>query len=78
MRPALQPAAAPGAGVDDLDQWLADFSACDLAYLLHFYKHDEKLPFRSFWRDGQPLMPAKPIPEFHPTKWLARTDGIVV
>jgi hypothetical protein len=66
------------AGVHDLDQWLADFSACDLAYLLHFYKHNEKQPFRSFWRDGQPLMPPKPIPEFHPTRWLSRTEGIVV
>ncbi len=66
------------AGVHDLDQWLADFSACDLAYLMHFYKHDEKLPFRSFWRDDQPLMTPRAIPEFQPTKWLSRSDGIVV
>lgn len=66
------------AGVHDLDQWLADFSACDLAYLLDFYKHNQKRPFRSFWRDGQPLMSPRPIPAFQPTRWLSRTDGIVV
>ncbi len=66
------------AGVTDLDQWLADFSACDLAYLLHFYKTGDKAPFRSFWRDGQPRMEPLPIPAFQPTRWLARTKGIVV
>jgi len=66
------------AGVHDLDQWLADFAACDLAYLLHFYKHDEKRPFREFWRDGQPLLTPLDIPDFTPTRWLSRYDGVVV
>lgn len=66
------------AGVHDLDGWLADFSACDLAYLLHFYKHSEKRPFRSFWKDGQPLLAPLAIPAFEPTRWVSRWDGVVV
>jgi hypothetical protein len=65
-------------GVHDLDQWLADFSACDLAYLVHFYRHGEKLPFRSFWRGGQPTMVPAPIPPFQPTRWVARSEGVVI
>lgn len=65
-------------GVEDLDQWLADFSRCDFAYLRHFYATGEKKPFRSFWRDGTPLLTPSPIPDFRPTRWLARSDGIVV
>ena len=41
-------------GVFDLDQWLADFAACDFAYLRHVYTAGEKRPFRSFWKDGTP------------------------
>lgn len=66
------------AGIDDLDQWVADFSACDVAYLLHFYKTGEKPAFRSFWRDGTPLQTALPIPAFRPTRWLSRYEGTVV
>jgi hypothetical protein len=66
------------AGVHDLDQWLADFSACDLAYLVHFYDTGTKAPFRSFWKPDAPPVTPRPIPEFHPTKWLWRWDGVVV
>jgi len=66
------------AGVFDLDQWLADFAACDFAYLRHFYKTGEKRPFRSFWKDERPLLKPLAIPEFQPTRWLARWQGIVV
>ncbi len=65
-------------GVRDLDQWLADFAACDFAYLRHFYATQEKRAFRSFWRDGTPLLEPKPIPAFHPTSWHSRWQGIVV
>ena len=65
-------------GVHDLDQWLADFAACDLAYLVHFYATGEKPPFRSFWKDGQPRLQPLPIPDFHPTKWVSRWEGIVI
>ncbi|MDX2089512.1 MAG: hypothetical protein SFX73_16785 [Kofleriaceae bacterium] len=66
------------AEVFDLDQWIADFAACDVAYLMHFYKTGEKLPFRTFWKDGAPILPPKPIPEFQPTTWISRFDGTVV
>ena len=66
------------AGVRDLDQWVADFAACDAAYLMHFYKTGEKRPFRAFWKAGSPILAPLPIPEFHPTQWLSRFDGTVV
>lgn len=65
-------------GVHDLDQWVADFAACDAAYLLHFYRTGEKRPFRSFWRSGAAPLPPRAIPDFHPTRWLSRSDGTVV
>ena len=66
------------AGVHDLDQWVSNFAACDADYLMHFYKTGEKPPFRTFWRDQAPLVPALPIPEFRPTRWLSRYQGTVV
>lgn len=66
------------AGVVDLDQWLADYAACDFAYLDHFYRTGEKREFRSFWKDGQPLLQPLPIPKFHPSKWTSRWQGVVV
>lgn len=66
------------AGVHELDQWVADFAACDCAYLMHFYRTGEKLPFRSFWKSGAPILAPKEIPEFHPTQWLSRFDGTVI
>lgn len=65
-------------GVHDLDQWLADFAACDLAYLCHFYTTGEKRAFRSFWQQGQPLLAPLAIPEFEPTRWVSRWQGVVV
>ena len=66
------------AGVRDLDQWMADFAACDSAYLMHFYRTGEKIPFRQFWREGQPVIEPLEIPEFQPTRWLSRNDGVVI
>lgn len=66
------------AGVHDLDQWLSDYAACDFAYLVDFYRTGQKKPFRSFWRAGAPLLTPRPIPDFHPTKWVSRWEGIVV
>jgi hypothetical protein len=65
------------AGVNDLDQWLSDFAACDIAYLLHFYRTGEKREFRSFWRDGCPLLTALEIPAFQPTKWVTRSGTVI-
>ena len=66
------------AGVHDLDQWVADFAACDCAYLMHFYQTGEKRPFRSFWAEGSPILTALPIPPFHPAAWVSRSGGTVV
>lgn len=65
-------------GVHDLDQWLSDFAACDFAYLRHYYVTGERRPFRSFWKDGQPLLTPLPIPPFRPTRWISRWEGIVI
>ena len=61
----------------DLDQWVSDFAACDCAYLMHFYTTGEKREFRSFWKDGAPLVPPQSIPEFQPTKWISRWGTVV-
>lgn len=66
------------AGVRDLDGWLSDYSACDFAYLIDVYKSGVKKPFKSFWKDGAPRLEPKPIPRFVPTRWVSRSDGIVV
>ena len=66
------------AGVLDCDQWLADFHACDFKYLRTFYKTGEKKPFRSFWIDGTPQLAPLDIPDFQPTRWVTRWQGIVV
>ena len=58
-------------------QWLANFAACDIAYLLHFYKTGEKRAFRSFWTEGAPLVVPLAIPDFHPTKWVARSGTVI-
>jgi hypothetical protein len=66
------------AGIHDLDQWLADFAACDFAFLRHFYATGERRPFRSFWRESQPPLSPLPVPPFQPTQWKSRYEGIVV
>ena len=66
------------AGVRDLDQWMADFAACDAAYLMHFYRTREKKPFFDFWEDGAPIVKPLTVPHFQPEKWVSRADGIVV
>jgi len=66
------------AGVTDVDQWLSDFSACDVAYLMHFYRTGEKPPFRDFWMDGTDLLTPLAIPEFRPERWVARWGGVVI
>lgn len=66
------------AGVFDLDGWLSDYAACDFAYLLDLYRTGVRKPFKSFWQDNAPILQPKPIPRFQPTRWVARTTGIVV
>jgi hypothetical protein len=65
------------AGVRDLDQWLANFAACDVAYLMHFYRTGEKRAFRSFWNDHADGLTPLEIPVFRPTKWISRSGTVI-
>ena len=65
------------AEVYDLDQWLANFAACDIAYLMHFYRTGEKRPFRSFWSDSASALTPLTIPAFRPTKWISRSGTVI-
>ena len=65
------------AGVHDLDQWLADFAACDIAYLLHFYRTGSKREFRSFWVPNARALTPIAIPSFTPTRWVSRAGTVI-
>ncbi|MFM9059040.1 MAG: hypothetical protein ACKOSQ_07950 [Planctomycetaceae bacterium] len=71
-------AALREAGVTAFDQWLADYSACDLAFLRHLYVTGERREFRRFWLAGQPLIEPLAIPPFTPRCWRRRTQAIVL
>lgn len=64
--------------IHDLDQWLADYSASDLAYLAHFYRTGEKADFSQFRSTGAPLLEPLPVPPFTPQRRVFRSDGIVI
>jgi hypothetical protein len=57
---------------------MADFAACDTAYLMHFYRTGEKRPFREYWREGMPRLEPLAIPRFQPVRWVSRADGVVI
>jgi hypothetical protein len=65
-------------GITDLDRWLSDLTASDLAYLLHYYRTGERKSVREFFMEGTPLIQAIPIPHFRPAKWVFRSDGVVI
>jgi hypothetical protein len=65
-------------GATEIDQWLSDFSTCDMDYLHHFYRTGEKRNFREFWRENGPCLSPRPIPSFRPTSRVPRSDGIVI
>ena len=64
-------------GVSGLDQWLADYAECDIAYLTHFYRTGRKRSFRSFLREGMPIMKPRRIPKFTPKFWGGRTGDVI-
>lgn len=66
------------AGITDIDPWFCDYTACDQAYLLHFYRTAEKRDFNTFWRTHAPRIEPKTIPVFTPTRRSFRMDGIVI
>ena len=59
-------------------QWLADYSACDLAFLRHLYLNGERRPFRDFWQADRPLIEPLAIPPFTPRRWRRRDQPIVL
>ncbi len=65
-------------GIMDIDPWFSDYTACDQAYLLYFYRTGEKRAFHSFWAADAPLVKARTIPPFVPTRRAFRMDGIVI
>ena len=66
------------AGIADIDPWFSAYTACDQAYLVHFYLTGEKGNFRTFWPDSaRPIQP-QPIPPFKPVRRAFRMDGIVI
>jgi hypothetical protein len=65
-------------GITGLDQWLSDYTACDMAYLEHYYRTGEKREFSVFWRDKTSLLEPKPVPAFTPAQRRFRSDGIVI
>ena len=65
-------------GITDLDQWLSDYTACDMAYLKHYYRTGEKKDFLTFWQENTPHIHRRPVPPFTLTKRSMRCDGIVI
>jgi hypothetical protein len=66
------------AGITTLDGWFSDYTACDQAYLVHFYRTGEKRNFQEFWREGCPRVEPKPVPPFTPVQRSFRRDGVVI
>ena len=65
-------------GIVDIDGWFCDYTACDMAYLMYYYRTGEKRAFLNFWRDGTPAIEPKAVPRFVPVKPVFRLDGIVI
>jgi hypothetical protein len=66
------------AGIRSVDQWFSAYSACDQAYLLHYYRTGEKRAFRSFWPKTVSLVEPKPARPFKPVRRTFRMDGVVI
>jgi hypothetical protein len=66
------------ARIDGIESWFSAYSACDQAYLLHFYRTGEKKDFHSFWADNVLIVQPKPIPPFTPQRRTFRMDGVVI
>jgi hypothetical protein len=65
-------------GITELDDWFSRYSACDQAYLLHYYCTGQKADFWSFWQDKVIPIPAKPVPSFTPVRRRFRLNGVVI
>lgn len=65
-------------GIVDIDQWMSDYTHCDMAYLQHYYRTGETKEFVSFWREHAALVKPRPVPDFVPSKRVMRGDGLVL
>ena len=65
-------------GITSIEQWFADYAACDAAYLRHYYLTGEKREFLSFWQHGTAAIRALPVPPFATIRRSLRGDGIVI
>jgi len=65
-------------GITGVDQWLSDYTACDMAYLLHYYRTGDKREFRGFWKDNTARVTPRPVPPFTPVRRVFRQDGVVI
>src|SRR5580658_8947598 len=50
-------------GITDVDEWFADYAACDAAYLRHYYVTAERREFLSFCRNGTSRLQAQAVPQ---------------
>ena len=66
------------AGITDVDAWFSAYTACDQAYLIHFYRTGDKGDFQTFWPKMPPPVIPQSIPLFKPTRRAFRMDGIVI
>ena len=66
------------AGITGVDHWFSDYSAYDMAYLLHYYRTGERLGIAALWRDSTPLMEPKRATAFTPVKRVFRMEGLVI
>jgi hypothetical protein len=65
-------------GITAVDQWFSDYTACDAAYLRHYYCTGTKKEFLSFWRDNTPLLESRAVPPFTPASLTSHLGGIVI
>ena len=65
-------------GITAVDQWYSDYTACDAAYLRHYYRTGTKREFLSFWRDNTPILEPIAVPQFTPARQTSHLGGIVI
>jgi hypothetical protein len=66
------------AEVAGLDQWFSDYTACDMAYLKHYYESGEKKSVQSFWKDNTELLTPRVVPPFEGRKLIESRNGVVI
>jgi hypothetical protein len=67
-----------GAAITGVDQWFSDYTACDMAYLKHYYETGKKDPVREFWRSNTDPVTPRVVPAFAARKLIECRDGVVI